>query len=697
MSRHTAVAVVILAWPLSLVLGWWVAAAGAGAQLATANTENEPLSGVAALVQLPGECGAGGPLEPGWSVDCRFVIRAGAADSIDYAELLDDRQSFTQCRVEDGGVERSVLRCPNLLADRFDQGTVSFTLNINQWSQEAAAVVTTTWASAQPFDLYSLGVSELVVFDERPLRWFSYFYEPVDGLFISVRSRDGGEVLQTLPVPVEEPFVSAEGSVTLELPVGRYRWWPCLGPTPETCVEQPGGQPLQVIDGEPLELIDGHNRQTAERINILFVGSGLADADGATIPALPDLARQLLTIGQPTGVDVEGRVVPAGEPADRLMWGPMATEPLRSNLDRFNFWYLEDDLGDETSLLGGGWDEENDLGFDLPNLQITALYNSDQRFASDARGASFESFEPDEIGPRGRLRFGDARVWISPYDPLSSAPTLTHEWGHGLFGLRDEYYGFDGRGIATGFPNCAPDQETGALWWGDLLGEVDPFVEEVLEIEGRRLREPPDRDGLLDRVRIEVTAGGCYSDFGSTQVFRPSRDSMMNSEIPVFGAVNRARVDEVLARFSGRGPMGSLDDMTLECEGLLGRINCTGELRSHLDRPLSIVAIDSIPCEIGRGRPQADGSIGPVPVSCTTVGSPVEPVDLTFKTERRSVEVVDVNPPTPPVPMESRLIPLEGGADVDASAGDTVWVGGLLIMATVALAFVEHRRRAAAS
>ncbi len=107
---------------------------------------------------------------------------------------------------------------------------------------------------------------------------------------------------------------------------------------------------------------------------------------------------------------------------------------------------------------------------------------------------------------------------------------------------------------------------------------------------------------------------------------------------------------------------------------------------------MSIVAIDSIPCEFGRGRPLADGSHGPVPVTCTTIGSP-EPVELTFRSERRSVDVVDINPPTPPVPMESRLIPADSQADEGSGNGRAVLVGVFLIVATVALAFVEHRRR----
>ena len=175
----------------------------------------------------------------------------------------------------------------------------------------------------------------------------------------------------------------------------------------------------------------------------------------------------------------------------------------------------------------------------------------------------------------------------------------------------------------------------------------------------------------------------------------------MNSEIPVFGAVNRQRVQAVLDQFSGRGPMGSLDDLSLECEGLLGRVTCRGELLTSLDKPLSIVAVDSMPCEFGRGRPLPDFATGPVPLTCTTIGSPTETVTLSFKGERRELEVVDVNPPPPPVPMESRIIPEDaagsGAGDESDPPNRTVWIGGLLIVAAVSLALVERRRRTTAA
>lgn len=653
------------------------------------------------LVELPGSCPTAAPIEPGNGIDCFFDILAGAdMDLVQFATVQVDGE-FSSCVVELNSAGVDQLVCPNLLKDRFDQGSVDLTLQIEGAVAEAAATITTTWRSDQSFSLFAAGIGEIVVFDGRPLAWFSYVYEPVGGLFLTVRERNGVEIIDTIEIDVGETFASEEGSVVPDLPVGRYRMWPCVGPSAASCDEQAGGQPFQVIDAEPLELVPGHNRASAARINVLFVSSGLERlSDGDPSTQLPALARTMLTIDGPLGDDFNGNVVPADEPAQRLLWGPMAIEPLASHLDRFNFWYLADEIADEEGVLFGGFETAGDVGFDLPNLHITALYNDGADFASDARGTSFESFEPDEVPARGRIRFGDARVWIPQFDELSGVTTLAHEWGHGLFGLRDEYYGFDERGITAGFPNCAPDLETAEAWWGDLVGDVDPFAASVVEIRNERLEEPDVFDAdVADRTAIEITAGGCYSDFESTEVYRPSPDSLMNSEIPVFGVVNRQRVQEVLDRFSGRGPMATLDDVTLSCEGLTGFVNCRGELETYLDRPLSIVAINSIPCEFGNGRPLAGGGIGPVPVTCTTIAPPSEPIELTFKAERAMLGVIDVNPAPPPLPAQSRIIPVEEEASepTGVGRGRTVGIGALLAIAAIALAFVERRRRSGES
>ncbi len=662
------------------------------------------------LVALPGICPTAAPIEPGNSVDCSFQILPGVDTAVlQFADIVFDGNSWA-CHVDAGVGGWDRLVCPGLLGGRFEEGAVAFTLRIEGELADEAATVSLTWSQDPAFSLFGDGGGESVVFAGRPLRWSAYVYEPIDGLFLNFRERNGSDIVSSVPIDVADVFESAEGSIVPDLPDGRYRLWPCVGTTAATCDEQPGGRSFQIIDGEPLELVPGHNRRSADRINVLFVSSGLErffNSDPAK--QLPELARTMLTIDGPDGVGFDGELIGASEPADRLLWGPMAIEPLASHRDRFNFWYLSDEIADELGLLFSGLEPSGDDGFDLPNVQITALYNDGSDFVSDARRTSFETLEPSEVPVRGRIRFGDARVWVPRFAPLSGATTLAHEWGHGLFGLRDEYYGFDDRGIAEGFPNCAPDIETAELWWGAIVGEVDPFVSQVLEIQEARLLQPEFVNiDLAERTAIDVTAGGCYSDFGSTEVYRPSVDSLMNSEVPVFGVVNRQRVQEVLDRFSGRGPLSSLDELTMSCEGLAGFVNCRGELLSHLDKPLSIVAINANPCEFGSARSQPDGTRSPVPITCSTIGDPTAAVDLSFKNENLAIEVVDVNlPPVPSIPQRvlaereslvaDRALAATEAAEADSedgtSTGRTVAIGVLLCIAAISLGFVERRRR----
>ena len=407
-NARTVGPVLICAWLVALMMMLGVDAGAARAQVAEADEE---LTGIAALVELPGECGSGAPLEPGLSIDCRFAIRPGA--SINDVELTASSGDYTRCSVE---ATSAMVRCQGLLGERYEQGTVAFDLFIDGMIEEDAASITTVWNADPGFSFSTSGIGELVVFDGRPLRWFSYVYEPLDGLFVTIRGRDGGDILQTVQLPVNEPFVSTEGSFEPDLPIGRYRLWPCVGATADTCVEQPGGQPFQVINGELIELIDGHNRPSADRINVVFVGSGLSElVDGRRTLDLPSLAIDLLTIEGPTGVGDDGGPVDVGEPAQRLVWGPLATEPLASNIDRFNFWYIEDDIADEEGVLFGGTEPVGDIGFALPHVQITALHHDDRRPLSDSRGTSFETL---------RTAIGEAKPRSSTFSACQSRTRL---------------------------------------------------------------------------------------------------------------------------------------------------------------------------------------------------------------------------------------------------------------------------------
>lgn len=76
--------------------------------------------------------------------------------------------------------------------------------------------------------------------------------------------------------------------------------------------------------------------------------------------------------------------------------------------------------------------------------------------------SELSSLEATSVIIVGRQRFSE--------EPSSPSGFL-HELGHSL-GLRDESP-FSSQPIVPGPPNCAPDQKTAELWWGDMTNKGD--------------------------------------------------------------------------------------------------------------------------------------------------------------------------------------------------------------------------------
>lgn len=338
------------------------------------------------------------------------------------------------------------------------------------------------------------------------------------------------------PTSQRPPTLLTPGSTTLTIDEpGRYRLRACVGTDPDNCLVQPGHWSFQIIDSTLRELIPGHNQPLADRVNLIFAGSGFTSTS-----AMTEQAALLLTLEGPILSSVT-----TGEPSD-LNYGPFAIEPLRSSQHRFNYWYLDTDVIDPRSLFIGSQtdisQERSLAGFDVPHPVITTLHSLQpgQWWPSEA---SLASFSGNEQAPRrDGIRFGSVYLAIPEGDSAGEATTLAHELGHALFALRDEYSS-DGQASTFGFPNCAPDPTTADLWWGELDGVVDPFVHDYLAaLESAGLWLPED---LVESVRVAMSDGLCGGDFDGGAV-RPSADSLMNTRVPVFGSVNRARAQAIL-------------------------------------------------------------------------------------------------------------------------------------------------------
>ncbi|MEZ5229862.1 MAG: hypothetical protein R2710_25330 [Acidimicrobiales bacterium] len=272
---------------------------------------------------------------------------------------------------------------------------------------------------------------------------------------------------------------------------------------------------------------------------------------------------------------------------------------------------------------------------------------------------------------------------------------MAHEWGHSLFELRDEYVGFDDRAVLTQYPNCAPTAELADDWWGSLDGTIDPFVYEVLR--ARRAAgfpgEPREGSNLATSVRIGVHPGGCYDTADANTAFRPSSDSLMNSEIPVWGAVNRRRVEQVLARFSGRGPLDDLDAIELACERQSGTVDCAGTLDRYLDPPDRRVALDGRSCTLAPPvEASSTGEEGRATIQCSAP-STAGPVTLVLGDQERSITVVDLPDPEPVTPPEIVGEPSTESSSNGSRTTLVVWSGVMMLFLLVSTSVRVWRRQ----
>ena len=517
--------------------------------------------------------------------------------------------------------EGATLRCSHLI-DFFEDGEVAVVLELGGVERELGAF-TAVDSFDQPYFSSTVGRTEPVAWPGRPVRVTTWRndLESDDGLWaLTERRVDGPERFvdpfvfvgsQELDVPEPGSFESTDSDVVAPAEPGRYVMSMCVGPGPDECSVIPGHHPFQVIDPTLHEVVPGHNRSDGDRINLVFVGAGLPE--GIEVETV---TRRLLGLDGPEvstfdrpGVPIDD-VDPDSDLAfGALTFGPFAVEPLRSAVDRFNFWTLEDELVDERALFHDAhpeWSSGRDLeGFDLDHVSVVALHHQ-----VVGRFGRSEAFWPSFTGQidtpaRADLEFAGVYLAIDANWPELTARTLTHEFGHSLFDLRDEYTE-TGRSVTYGYPNCADGLEQAEEWWGDLVGQQDPFLEEYLAVLERMDQWiPEDLTEQLVVAELGSVTGGCYDGDGST--IRPSADSVMNSEVPVFGAVNRRRVEQVLDRFDPRVQLAGVQDVTLRCfpaasVSVGDPVRCSGAMARFVDPgpdPIVVsVGDEQVECEI---------------------------------------------------------------------------------------------------
>ncbi len=190
---------------------------------------------------------------------------------------------------------------------------------------------------------------------------------------------------------------------------------------------------------------------------------------------------------------------------------------------------------------------------------IAAPYESDLLKPGSAWGAaSFPSFygslEPPES--QQAIHFGLAGVGVEPERPWTSTYLLVHELGHSLFGLDEEYFDRESpepieEGEGEEFaPHRAANLTQAESWWGDLVGEVDPFFYEY--------RDTLVSYGLWEaKEHFEFETALTVGYFPVPLGIKPTGYSVMawtrpeGGAIPVFGSVNRLRASQILQLWTG--------------------------------------------------------------------------------------------------------------------------------------------------
>jgi len=474
---------------------------------------------------------------------CSFELVGNAVEIEPYLSLHagiigNERAASSRC-----AVEGRTLVCPDLLAP-FEDGPFEVTVApIGGDRSLASASVTRTVDGVLGLVLTYRRVPNVFAGVETSIGTFRSFALAADDEAELLLRRDGeDEIVARVPAL---PADADEGVAVLTIPEpGRWTVTGCVAAADGSCRIEGIRRPLHAIDPTPIPLLPDHNGPPEDRINLVFAGSGFGEGDD-----LPGTVTQLLSLdGEPIPIDIQGDVY-------ALDWGPFSIEPLREELDRFNLWYLADDVPSGSIVVNPTFADPHpqirveDLGLGTAVSIVTLSRNG---FVDGARAnAELTSFADDATLPdRADVRFGSAYLPVVAEDPTAAA-TLAHELGHALFGLRDEYEEFTEFGGVEpllGRPNCVGTAAEAEEHWGPLVGELDPMFTRWQEamVEFDLWFEDAD---AADDFTVDLVTGGCFGPADGDGAFRPTVRSLMNGQEPVLGTVNRQRVQAVLDLF----------------------------------------------------------------------------------------------------------------------------------------------------
>jgi len=304
----------------------------------------------------------------------------------------------------------------------------------------------------------------------------------------------------------------------------------------------------QRLPGESLWAMVPGNDLSADRINLVFAPSGFSNQTNFI-----DMAGDSLSwSGDPYLIDSTQKITHNPSQATGAQLGTFAIEPWRSSRDRFNVWYTNVSPSFPAEWLNN----ENHPFSHIPNVSILT-YAFDAHL-DNPNLTSVSGQDNVFMGPGAPVRpssgnpFANALAVIRGDLQSSGLSDVPHEFGHALLNLADEYVGqrlgYDGRPDLSSWPSCAEDMAEATAWWGGLIGQVDPMMTTWAN-EMSEAGFPLDVAFLSEQVKVANVDGGCYGPTGS---FRATTDSLMNSNMPVLGSVNRAWAQQIIDLWAGK-------------------------------------------------------------------------------------------------------------------------------------------------
>jgi hypothetical protein len=357
---------------------------------------------------------------------------------------------------------------------------------------------------------------------------------------------------------------------------GKYIMEACVGVTDITCKSSLNKLNFDVVDKIAPKGLFGTEDPTSDRINIVFA----CDNTYPDIAKCEKNAKTLIAMdGKPYAVNFRNELESNPSLVNDLAFGLMATEPYKSNRSRFDFYIVNAliDLDDDMKLI----DLLAAKGLNKDRILLITTHETNGR--SNANIPDY-SRKPDLVKADMSLRSG-ANVQAGTtdlflgYDGFYATPyaeVISHELGHALFGLLDEYEESGNLEATLGFPNCMDFQANATSTWTKLngginpVGSLDPFyntwisefkkygpVGQTLDIRraAQGVMLQPDQWTVKDGI-----TGGCFgpkpgdANYGKGKTaYRSTQRNIMTGWNPVFGTVNRDRAQQILNQFSGIG------------------------------------------------------------------------------------------------------------------------------------------------